>query len=96
MQRPPPPDRATPLALSIDSRILKAKFAGEGAIGETPMLSGEIDATSPSARELATWLGFGDSVPTTAGAITLKATTDRPNKIARDRIARPARCTRHL
>jgi uncharacterized protein involved in outer membrane biogenesis len=72
--------RATPLALSIDSRILKAKLAGEAAIGETPMLSGEIDATSPSARDLATWLGFGESVPTTAGAISLKATTDPQTK----------------
>ena len=72
--------RATPLALSIDSRILKAKLAGEGAIGETPMLSGEIDATSPSARDLAIWLGFGDSIPTTAGAIALKATTDPQTK----------------
>lgn len=68
--------RATPLALSIDSRILKAKLSGQGAIGETPMLSGEIEATSPSARDLATWLGFGDSLPSTAGAIALKATTD--------------------
>jgi AsmA protein len=74
--------RATSLALAIDSRILKAKLAGEGAIGETPLLSGEIDATSPSARDLATWLGFGESVPTTAGAITLKATTD-PNAKSR-------------
>lgn len=72
--------RATPLALSIDSRRLNAKLSGEGAIGETPMLSGEIDATSPSARDLATWLGFGDSVPMTAGAITLKATMDPQTK----------------
>jgi uncharacterized protein involved in outer membrane biogenesis len=72
--------RATPLALSIDSRMLKAKLAGEGAIGETPMLSGEIDATSPSARDLATWLGFGESIPATAGAMSLKGTADSQTK----------------
>ena len=65
--------RMTTLALVIDSRILKARVSGQGAIGETPMLAGEIDATSPSARELAQWLGFGDSVPTTAGALAFKA-----------------------
>ncbi len=72
--------RATPLALSIDGRILKARLAGEGAIGETPMLSGEIDVTSPSARDLATWLGFGESVPATVGAMSLEATTDTQSR----------------
>jgi len=65
--------RMTTLALVIDSRILKARLSGQGAIGESPMLAGEIDATSPSARELAQWLGFGDSVPVTAGALAFKA-----------------------
>lgn len=65
----------TPLTLSIDSRILKARLAGQAALGENPMLAGEIDATSPSARELAVWLGVGDSVPPTIGALVIKTTT---------------------
>jgi uncharacterized protein involved in outer membrane biogenesis len=64
--------KTTALTLALDSRILKARLAGEGAFGESPMLAGEIDASSPSARELAAWLGFADSVPATAGALTLK------------------------
>ncbi|MGE5265923.1 MAG: AsmA family protein, partial [Deltaproteobacteria bacterium] len=68
--------RTTPMALTVDSRIIKARLAGEGAIGETPMLAGELDVTSPSARDLAAWLGFGDGVPSTAGALTLKARAD--------------------
>lgn len=68
--------KTTTLALAIDSRVLKAKLAGEGAIGELPMLAGEIEATSPSARELAAWLGFEDSVPATAGALSFKGRTD--------------------
>jgi uncharacterized protein involved in outer membrane biogenesis len=68
--------RTTAMALAVDSRIIKARLSGEGAIGETPMLAGELDVTSPSARDLATWLGFGDSVPSTAGALTLKARAD--------------------
>jgi uncharacterized protein involved in outer membrane biogenesis len=68
--------KATTLALAIDSRVLKAKLAGDGALGELPLLAGEIEATSPSARELAAWLGFGDSVPTTAGALSFKGRTD--------------------
>jgi uncharacterized protein involved in outer membrane biogenesis len=68
--------KMTTLALTIDSRVLKAKLAGDGALGELPLLAGEIDATSPSARELAEWLGFGDSVPTTAGALSFKGRTD--------------------
>jgi AsmA protein len=67
--------RMTPLTLAIDSRILTARLAGEAALGESPMLAGEIDATSPSARELAVWLGIGDSVPPTIGALTLKSST---------------------
>ena len=67
--------KMTALTLAIDSRILKARLAGDGAIGESPMLAGEIDATSPSARDLAVWLGVGDSVPTTIGALSLKTTT---------------------
>ncbi len=65
--------RMTTLALVIDSRILKARVSGQGAIGEAPMLAGEIDATSPSARELAQWLGFGNSMPATSGALAFKA-----------------------
>jgi AsmA protein len=45
-------------------------------LGELPLLAGEIEATSPSARELAAWLGFGDSVPTTLGAVSFKGRTD--------------------
>ena len=68
--------RMTPLALAIDSRILKARLAGEGAIGETPMFAGELDMTSASAQDLAAWLGFSDVVPSTAGALTLKGRAD--------------------
>jgi uncharacterized protein involved in outer membrane biogenesis len=67
--------KMTALTLAIDSRILNARLAGDGAIGESPMLAGEIDATSPSARDLAVWLGVGESVPTTIGALSLKTTT---------------------
>ena len=67
--------KMTALTLAIDGRILKARLAGEAAFGETPMLAGEIDATSPSAHELAVWLGVGDSIPPTLGALTLKSTT---------------------
>jgi uncharacterized protein involved in outer membrane biogenesis len=66
----------TALTLAIDGRLLKARLSGEGAIGETPMLAGEIDATSPSARELAAWLGLGDSIPPTAGAFSIKSRTE--------------------
>nr|MCU0732853.1 AsmA family protein [Hyphomonas sp.] len=68
--------RMTALALAIDSRILKARLAGEGAIGETPMFAGELDMTSASAQDLAAWLGFSDVVPSTAGALTLKGRAD--------------------
>ena len=68
--------RMTAIALAIDSRILKARLAGEGALGETPMFAGELDMTSASAQDLAAWLGFGDIVPTTAGALTLKGRAD--------------------
>lgn len=75
--------RATPLVLSIDSRILKARLSGEGAIGETPMLAGEIDVTSPSASALAAWLGFPGSVPSTAGALSFTGKTDPLTSAAR-------------
>ena len=67
--------KMTALTLAIDSRVLTARLAGEAALGESPMLAGEIDATSPSARELAVWLGVGDSIPPTLGALTLRSTT---------------------
>lgn len=77
--------RSTPLALSIDSRVLKAKVSGEGAIGETPMLTGEIDASSPSARELAAWLGFENSVPSTAGALSFEGNLEPQTSATRVR-----------
>ncbi len=75
--------KMTALTLLIDSRILKARVAGEGAIGETPMLAGEIDATSPSARRLAEWLGMGDSIPSTVGALTFKGRTEKDTTATR-------------
>lgn len=77
--------RVTTLALTIDSRILKARLSGEAAIGESPMLAGEIEASTPSARNLAAWLGFPDTVPATAGALTFTGSTDKATTSARGR-----------
>lgn len=68
--------RSTNLTLALDSRHLTARVAGDGAIGDVPMLAGEIDARTPSARDLAGWLGFADSVPPTLGAVTFKGRSD--------------------
>lgn len=66
----------TTIGLAIDGRVLKAKLAGDAAIGELPMLAGEIEATTPSARELANWLGFGDGLPAGLGSVSFKGRTD--------------------
>lgn len=68
--------KSSAMGLTLDGRMLKAKLAGEGAIGELPMLAGEIEAASPSARELATWLGLGDSIPAGLGSLTFKGRAD--------------------
>lgn len=68
--------KATTIGLAIDSRILKAKLSGDAAIGELPMLVGEIEATTPSARELAEWLGFDDNLPAGLGSLSFKGGTD--------------------
>ena len=68
--------RSTNMTLAIDSRFLTARLNGDGAIGELPMLAGEIDARTPSARDLAGWLGFDDAVPQTLGAFSFKGRAD--------------------
>jgi uncharacterized protein involved in outer membrane biogenesis len=68
--------RSSVIGLTIDSRHLNAKLNGEGAIGELPMLAGEIEATSPSAQDLAAWLGFDGFIPPELGKITIKSKTD--------------------
>lgn len=66
----------TVIGLIIDSKHLKAKLNGDGALGELPLLAGEIEATSPSARDLAAWLGFSDMVPADLGKVSIKSKTD--------------------
>ncbi len=68
--------QSTVIGLIIDSKHLKAKLNGDGALGELPLLAGEIEATSPSARDLSVWLGFSDTVPADLGKVSIKSKTD--------------------
>ncbi len=74
--------KMTGLGLMIESKHLNAKLSGSAAIGDEPLLAGEIEATSPSARDLAGWLGFPDAVPDDLGSISFKGTSDPKNRRA--------------
>lgn len=64
------------VTLALQGKHLAATLLGDVAVGEAPLLAGEIEATSPSARGLAGWLGFEDVVPETLGGFTMKAKAD--------------------
>lgn len=66
--------KPSPLEVSLDARTLKATFAGEARGGGVAGLSGALDASSPSARDLARWLGA--TFDTAAAPMILKGTVD--------------------
>ncbi|MDX2308194.1 MAG: AsmA family protein [Hyphomicrobium sp.] len=68
--------KASPVTLGIKGKHLIATLSGEAAVGEAPLLAGEIEASSPSAQGLATWLGFEGVVPEQLSELTVKTKMD--------------------
>ncbi len=67
--------KSSGIGLKLGGRHIKGDLTGVAVLGGERSLSSVLDVKSPSVRDLAVWLGFGDTLPPALGPTTIKGKT---------------------